>query len=231
MIDEDKAWVEYKNRFSGVYDDLNYSKGLQGFVMRSGHAFSERAYGCEARFRRVLEIGAGTGEHLPFVRHGFDEYVMIDHNSSALSVASRKLANLNKGNLRYEAHSGEKIPYPDKYFDRVVACHVLEHIYRPHLAIKEWSRLVKDGGVLTILIPTDPGLAWRLGRHFGPRRNAISMGISYDYVMAREHVNHCGGLMAILRHYFPDGEEAWWPFRVPSVDINLFAVFHAKIGS
>ena len=72
-------------------------------------------------------------------------------------------------------------------------------------------------------------MAWRLGRHFGPRKNAIAQGIAYDYVMAREHVNSCNNLIAILRHYFPESKEAWWPFPIPSIDLNLFFAFHATL--
>jgi SAM-dependent methyltransferase len=97
------------------------------------------------------------------------------------------------------------------------------------LALKEWFRVLKPGGVLSILIPTDPGLAWRLGRNLGPRKNAIKQGIAYDYVMAREHVNSCNNLIAILRHYFPKAEEAWWPTPIPSIDLNLFFAFHTVI--
>tara|TARA_R110001599_G_scaffold9518_4_gene47185 strand:- start:3079 stop:3777 length:699 start_codon:yes stop_codon:yes gene_type:complete len=230
MFNEDKAWVDYKERFSDIYDDLNYSSGLQGFVMRSGHFSSEKKWSSSDRFNRVLEIGSGTGEHLPYIRHSFDEYILSDQNESALTIAKEKLKNFHKGKLRFEIQKGANLAYPDETFDRVIACHVLEHIYMPHLAIKEWCRVLKNEGILTILIPTDPGLAWRLGRNFGPRKNALKKGISYDYVMAREHVNSCNSLVAILRHYFPDSSESWWPFHIiSSMDLNLFYIFHARI--
>jgi phosphatidylethanolamine/phosphatidyl-N-methylethanolamine N-methyltransferase len=131
--------------------------------------------------------------------------------------------------LSYEVQSGEGLSYDNNSFDRLIATHVLEHIYQPHLALKEWRRVLKNGGVLSILIPTDPGIAWRLGRHLGPRKNAIAQGIAYDYVIAREHVNSCNNLIALLRHYFPEHTESWWPFPIPSIDLNLFFVFHAVI--
>jgi len=68
-----------------------------------------------------------------------------------------------------------------------------------------------------------------MGRHFGPRKNAIALGIAYDYVMALEHVNSCNNLIAILRHYFSEAKEAWWPFPIASIDLNLFFAFHATI--
>ena len=112
-------------------------------------------------------------------------------------------------------------------FDRTIATHVLEHIPNPHLAIKEWTRITKAGGVLSILIPTDPGLLWRLSRRLGPRRNAIKQGIAYDYIMAREHVNSCTNLLALLRHYFQNTNESWWPLSIiRSVDMNLFVALN-----
>jgi ubiquinone/menaquinone biosynthesis C-methylase UbiE len=178
----------------------------------------------------VLEIGAGTGEHLAFVCHSFEEYILTDLDPRTLEVAKNKLAGIHHGKVRFEAQTANSLDYPDGTFDRLVAAHLLEHIYQPHLALKEWYRVLKHGGVLSILIPTDPGLAWRLGRHLGPRKNAIAQGIAYDYVMALEHVNSCNNLIAILRHHFPEAKEAWWPLLIPSIDLNLFFVFNATVS-
>lgn len=229
MQSEDKAWLDYREKFSEVYDEANYSSPLQSFVMRASHKLVEKEFNHQTHFGRVLEIGAGTGEHLPFVRHDFDEYTLTDLDPKTLEVAKRKLSGTKGRRVNFEVQTGSELAYPDNTFDRLVATHVLEHIYKPHLVLKEWRRVLKPGGVISILIPTDPGMAWRLGRHLGPRKNAIAQGIEYDYVMAREHVNPCNNLIAILRHYFPDSREAWWPFPIPSIDLNLFFAFHATI--
>lgn len=229
MENEDQAWLDYRARFADVYDDSNYASPLQSMVMRASHRLTEKRFQASHHFARVLEIGAGTGEHLGFVRHTFDKYVLSDLDAKTLAVAKSKLDTRFSDKLIYETQSGSGLQYADNSFDRLIATHVLEHIYQPHLALKEWRRVIKNGGVLSILIPTDPGIAWRLGRHLGPRKNAIAQGIPYDYVMAREHVNSCNNLMALLRYYFPDRAEAWWPFPVSSIDLNLFFVFHAVI--
>jgi phosphatidylethanolamine/phosphatidyl-N-methylethanolamine N-methyltransferase len=229
MHEEDEAWLAYRQKFSEVYDDSNYASPLQSRVMGASHKLVEKAYGSQVTFGRVLEIGAGTGEHLPYVRHRFENYVLNDADPKTLQVAQQKLAGLHAGKLLFEPQQGDGLSYDSNSFDRVIATHVLEHIYKPHLALKEWIRVLKPGGTLSILIPTDPGVAWRLGRHFGPRKNSIAQGIAYDYVMAREHVNSCNNLIAILRHYFPRSEEAWWPLPIPTIDLNLFFSFHAVV--
>lgn len=229
MENEDQAWLDYRSKFADVYDKSNYTGSLQAAVMRASHHLTEKRFRKHDHFPRVLEIGAGTGEHLGFVRHGFDQYVLSDLDAKTLEVARSKLGGKFGNKLLFETQSGEKLNYADNSFDRLIATHVLEHIYQPHLAIKEWRRVVKNGGIISILIPTDPGIAWRLGRHLGPRKNAIAQGIAYDYIMAREHVNSCGNLIALLRHYFPERTESWWPFPIPSVDLNLFFVCHAVV--
>lgn len=230
MGNEDQAWLDYRARFADVYDESNYASPLQSAVMRASHLLSEKRFHEFDHFPQVLEIGAGTGEHLGFVRHSFDKYVLSDLDAKTLEVAKRKLNDKFGSKLMFETQSGEGLSYADNSFDRLIATHVLEHIYQPHLALKEWARVVKHGGILSILIPTDPGIAWRLGRHLGPRKKAIAQGIAYDYVMAREHVNSCNNLIALLRHYFPDRTEAWWPFPMPSIDFNLFFVCHVVVN-
>jgi phosphatidylethanolamine/phosphatidyl-N-methylethanolamine N-methyltransferase len=229
MHGEDKAWITQRENFSEVYDESNYSSPLQPFVMRASHKLAEKAFDEHVHFDRVLEIGAGTGEHFPFVRHTFNEYTLTDLDPKILDVAKNKLGAIDRGVIKFEEQSGDSLSYSDNTFYRIVAAHVLEHIYKPHIALKEWYRVLKNGGVITILIPTDPGLAWRLGRHLGPRKRAIAQGIPYDYLMAREHVNSCNNLIAILRHYFSEVKDVWWPFPIASIDLNLFYVFHATV--
>lgn len=35
MQNEDKAWTEYREKFSEVYDESNYASPLQSLVMRA----------------------------------------------------------------------------------------------------------------------------------------------------------------------------------------------------
>ena len=230
MSNEDQAWLDYRAKFADVYDNSNYSSPLQSAVMRASHRLVEKKFQKQDYFSKVLEIGAGTGEHFAFVRHGFDQYVLTDLDGATLDVAKRKICGEKTDKLSFETQSATGLNFSDNSFDRVIATHVLEHIYQPHLVLLEWERVLKKGGMLSVLIPTDPGLAWRLGRHLGPRRNAIAQGIAYDYVMAREHVNSCNNLIALLRHQFPNRVEAWWPIPMPSIDLNLFFAFHAVIN-
>ena len=59
--------------------------------------------------------------------------------------------------------------------------------------IIEMMSKLKKGGVLSISLPTDPGIAWRLGRMFirlfSIKRTYNISGEEYEYINATEHVN------------------------------------------
>ena len=158
--------------------------------MRAGHRLAERKFHARDFFLEYWKSVQGRGEHLAFVRHDFDQYVLADLDQRTLDVAKGKFEGKYGNKLAFETQSAAALRFPDNNFDRLIATHVLEHIYEPHLVLKEWKRVVKNGGMLSILIPTDPGAAWRLGRHFGPRKNAIKKGIAYDYVLAIDELAH-----------------------------------------
>lgn len=230
MLDEDQAWLAYRAGFACGYDDQNYGNSLQARVMRAGHRFLERTLPkSSGPFPCVLEVGAGTGEHVSFVAHPFERYLISDLDAGALKFARRKLSEGNDDQrYTYLVQGAERLAVPDGQVDRLIAAHVLEHLERPHQVIKQWQAALKPGGILSVLLPTDPGLAWRLGKHLGPRRAALARGLPYDYIMAREHVNACYPLLGLLKFYFPEHRLAWWPLAVPSTDLNLFVAFHAQ---
>lgn len=205
-------------RWLGNYDKSNYDRGLSAAVLRNTHALVERPFGPDVVFPQVLEVGAGTLAHLPFVRHRFERYVASDFDQSVLDAV--KDAPRPKG-VELLKLDGSSLPFQDNSFNRLIATHVLEHIPFPHLAIQEWVRVLKPGGVLSLILPCDPGWAWRLGRYLGPRKQAEKAGLPYDYYMAREHINSIFNLDQLLKYHFPKREIIWWPTRLPFPDANL----------
>jgi len=214
---EENLWQDY---IAQSYFSSNYGRGLAGWLMRKGHVELERDFHPGARFEKVLEVGAGEGVHLPFVRHSFSEYLLTDKNISALE---RVRFSLPPG-VTMQVEDSLNLSFPDHVFDRVIAAHLLEHLPHPHLALREWYRVLKPGGVLSLILPCDPGVAWRLARCFGPRARARSTGINYDYWMAREHLNSIYNLLSYIRFYFDFRREIFLPLRLPLPDMNLLYV-------
>ena len=210
--------------YTETYDAANYGRSLAGMVMARGHAALERRHGSAESYPRVLEVGAGTGQHARYVRHQFDAYHVTDASPSVIEIARRNTPAEMIDRTTFEVQDATKLTYADGSFDRLIACHVLEHLRDPVAVLAEWSRVVRPNGLLSILLPCDPGLAWRFGRMLGPRRAARARGIEYDYVEAAEHVNSIFNLTTFLRYHFDVIDELWYPLRVPYADVNLLYV-------
>jgi SAM-dependent methyltransferase len=98
-----------------------------------------------------IEIGA---LHKPVPRHDRMKVLYVDYMSGAESRA------------RYPELADETILEPDilddgqtlatidpESYEFVIAAHVIEHIPNPILAIKNWLRVLKDGGLLYLVVP------------------------------------------------------------------------------
>ena len=226
----DPSFDDYQAKWTAAYERSNYGTGLAAYFLRMSHEWCERRFDRNDHFARVLEVGAGTGVHIRSVRHGFDEYWMTDLNRPLLEQIPQSGASTT-GRVFVKSEDAAKLSFGERSFDRLIATHVLEHLPSPHQVLREWVRVVRPGGVLSLVLPCDPGLAWRWGRNLGPRRTFTRAGIDYDYWMAREHINSINNLVSLLRYYFDVVEESWRPCLVPSMDLNLFYIAHVKVGA
>ncbi len=224
---QDPDQQTYGDSLYESYNQLNYEKGIAAWFMRKSHQWSEKKYSKDNHFSKVLEVGAGTGAHFQEVRHTFDQYIISDVDDQYLKRLQIKEPHTSK--IIVATEDAAKLSFSENSIDRLIAAHVLEHLPNPHLVLKEWYRVLKPGAVMTILLPCDPGMAWRLGRNFGPRPKNLELRIEYDYWMAREHINSITNLISLIRYYFSDIEEIWRPSRIPNIDINLFYICHIAV--
>ena len=192
-------YEEYESKWVSLYNTLNYGSSLSSRLLHRSHVLAEKKFESKQHLRRVLEVGAGTGAHLECVRHAFDEYVITDLRYDMLERAKSQYAGRFTNRVSFKQENAAKLSFEDGRFDRLIAIHVLEHLSDPHMVLAEWARVVSPGGIVTIVLPCDPGLLWRMGRYFGPRRNATKHGLEYDYWMAREHINSAYNLIHLIR--------------------------------
>lgn len=225
-----KAIPDYRAMFVDGYDQHNVDRTLAGRLLQKSHRILEATLPSDVVVRDVVEVGAGSGHHFSYVQNKERiRYVMSDANEGMLKLASARYHDqVAAGELVIEQQDASRLTYHDQAFDRLIATHVLEHMPNPVAVLQEWNRVVRPSGLISLVLPCDPGLAWRVGRSFGPRRNWTRMGADYDYIMAAEHINPIFNLVVFIRHHFENIAECWYPLKVPFADVNLFYVCHIR---
>jgi phosphatidylethanolamine/phosphatidyl-N-methylethanolamine N-methyltransferase len=208
--------------YANHYSSLSASADGSGFARYMHHSMEGR-YERGGSFSRVLEVGGNRGEHVPFVRHSFDVYVLSD-----LCPAS----SLVDPNPRVTACTCDvtDLPFPAETFDRVIATCLMHHVVSPFRAAQELRRVTRPGGAITVLVPTDPGLAYRIGKAVTSGRAARRGGVyeQHRLVAALDHRNHFLSIKTQLEHVFRGDlvSAEWFPWRLPVMSVNAFVVFH-----
>lgn len=193
------------------------SKGLNGRYHKYSHIKLEKR-NKKTFYSKVLEIGSGNGEHLKFINHDYSKYYMFDQVNPKKLVKSKKIKFV-KGDVH-------KMPFKTKTFDRIILTCVLHHLIDPMKALEQINRVAKSGAEVSILLPTDPGLFFRLARFILADRNLKIFGIeNINLIRALEHRNHYISLDAMIKSTFTNVSVRNYPFFINSYDLNLFTVY------
>ncbi len=217
----------YKLGYIESYDKNNTEETLAGRLLQRSHVILEKTLPQLNDVQTILEVGAGSGHHFPQVKKTFSKYILTDSSQNMLAIAAGKYSKeITAGLIEVDHQDATALSYADNSVDRLIATHVLEHLPNPVNVLKEWNRVVKPGGLISIVLPCDPGLLWRMGRYLGPRRNAKKMGLAYDYLQAAEHINSIYNLVVFIQHHFDLLTENWYPTKMPVPDLNLFYICH-----
>ena len=211
------------NKLNSLYSTHIY-KGVNGFLMRYCHRKLE-SFKRKEKYSKVLEIGAGNAPHLDYLKHDYDEYFIAETSTYALEFYKEMK------NVKAYSYDGVNLPFEDNFFDRIIISHCLEHISGPEKFLFEVMNKLRNGGVLSVSLPTDPGLLWRLGKiftkYYTAKRTYKISSNEYDYLLATEHINSIFNLISIIRYNFKNQiDESFLRFKIRLVDINLFYNVH-----
>jgi ubiquinone/menaquinone biosynthesis C-methylase UbiE len=98
---------------------------------------------------KILEVGCGAGHILEQIHKG--KLFGIDISDIQIQRAKERLGN----KVVLIKSPGEKIPYADKYFDKLLCSEVIEHVLDPAPLLAEMKRVLKDDGILSLSIPNE----------------------------------------------------------------------------
>jgi phosphatidylethanolamine/phosphatidyl-N-methylethanolamine N-methyltransferase len=205
------------------YDKLIWS-GLVGGLVGIAHKIMEYRYKDGMHFDKVLEVGAGQGQHLPFIKSTFSTYYCTD-------LVSPNITQNSQLNLIIASEDAQSLSFKDEEFDRVIATCLLPHLDLPESALKEWRRVLKPKGILTVYIATDPGLMLRFFRTLLVVPKAIRAGFGNH--LETSHIEHRNSYLLcktlIKRHFVLDSVKLRrYPLPFLSWNFNMFAIVHIQ---
>jgi ubiquinone/menaquinone biosynthesis C-methylase UbiE len=147
----------------------------------------------------ILDVGCGTGAMgLLFAEMGH-RVTGIDLSEEMMAKARRKAEDQN---LKITLRNGdaEHLPFGDSSFDIIVNRHLLWTLPHPEVALKEWHRILRDGGTALIIdgVWDDKTFRARASRALGEGLVRIfepgeTHHKSYDRDL-RSHLPHDGGV-------------------------------------
>ena len=199
---------------------LTVLPGKYGIVEKFNHGFpaSIRPDG----FFRTMEIGAGRCEHLNYetlTEAQRREYYAVEFRSNIADAVRKKFPEIHV----VEADCQKRMDFPDGYFDRILAIHVLEHLPNLPAALEEAHRLLNpEKGVLVFVIPCIGGLLYRFaqiisaGRIFQKR-----YGRPYSWFINREHINPPREVFSEVSKFFNISKKNYFPSYLPFLHSNV----------
>ncbi len=139
------GWAKYFGKY--YWARRFYGKIIAGITPKGG---------------KILEIGCGFGDLLGFLENDFNTFG-IDVSPDAINEAKKRLRK-----TKLEVLKAEEIGRLGKNaFDTIIASHILEHLKNPKTVIKLAGKLLKQGGILFIVVPNPDSIGRKLkGRNW-----------------------------------------------------------------
>jgi phosphatidylethanolamine/phosphatidyl-N-methylethanolamine N-methyltransferase len=230
-VSKESILAEYYEKFyhSLLHKNSCQSFGTRYFDRRLENSWVDREYVP----KKLLEVGFASGEHVSKVKSfPSEEYVGLDINAPATFEYIDALPKEARDKLKLVKSDAANMPFEDSSFDRVVATCLLHHVNEPLKVLQEIRRVTRNGGEVSIGLPTDPGMLNRLIKTFVTYPSMRKLGVaSPKTIYALEHPNQVGGLIELARFIFKDDrlKLTYSPFRLPTWNFNLMVVIQVQI--
>jgi phosphatidylethanolamine/phosphatidyl-N-methylethanolamine N-methyltransferase len=211
----------YENHYEKVVNS-----GLVGKFADHYHFQMEKDFE-NKKFGRVLELGAGKGQHINFVKHEFDRYIQTD-----IRITNDLLSKLLTNSEWMVADAQNLVNFGDNEFERLISTCLLAHLPDPESSLKEWRRVTeKNGGVISIYVPCEPSFLLRFAQKISTRRKAEKLGVDYSSMHYREHRNHYFFLKTLIFDTFKNDniKVISFPSRFAPFDLKLYEIYQIRL--
>jgi phosphatidylethanolamine/phosphatidyl-N-methylethanolamine N-methyltransferase len=210
--------------YENDYATVNASANPNSFAFKYMHKSLEQGFQSNSGLS-ILEIGANIGEHINFVAKDFDSYIFTD-------IREPKITDMKNSKIKFQIADVQNLPFEDSTFDRVISTCVFHHLNDPVKGLQELRRVVRVGGHISILLPNDPGIMYRVLRSLTTLRTAKRLRVlpETQLVHALEHKNHYLAIKTLIAWIFGNDQvkTKFKPFVFPGYNINAMTVINIK---
>lgn len=206
---------QISNEFMDVW--LESLANNYGIVERFNHGYPLRQLDATQRYK-TLDLGAGRGEHIRYENLANQDYYALELRQNLVDRIQADYPDVHtvQGDIQ------KRLDFPDGFFDRILAIHILEHLPDLPRALDEIKRLLKPNGTFSVLIPCDPGFAYSIARKISAKPLfERRFKLPYEIFIAREHINAPTEIRAELEKRFRVAHRAHFPLMIPVDDLNL----------
>lgn len=209
---------EYRKRYVSDYRENRQGRVGVARLVATLEAWMHRTI-ASIPGSRVLELGAGTLNHIPF-EPLVDQYDVIEP-FHALWVDSP-----HRAKVTHFYDDVINVPLTARY-DKLISVAVVEHLTALPDIIVQCARRLSNGGSFSAGLPSEGGLAWYCAWRLGTGTvYRLRTGLSYEPIMRHEHVNTAKEIEATVRLFFGDIERRRFP--LPFLHTSFYTVLTAR---
>lgn len=155
----------------------------------------------------VLDFACGNGVMFPTLAKLFNVVVGIDMHTTA---ASRLKNNYGLKNVIPVTANGLTLPFQNDFFSTVITTSTLEHFKELDAVVSELARIMKPGGQLLFLVPTENWF-YNVGR------------MLFRYQKPEDHYYSAKEIEKVIEKYFKPDLKRNLPFNLPGF-ISIYRV-------
>ena len=190
---------------------------LYGITQRLEAWMHKRVAANASAGQRVLELGAGTLNHLRW------------EPAASIYDVVEPYAALYEGRpaaARVRAFHADIADVPrENVYDRVISIATLEHVLDLPRLIAEAALRMSPNGSFVAGIPSEGGMLWGLSWRMSVGLSCrIRIGLNYGDLMRHEHVNQAAEIRALCSHFFQTCRVRRFP--TPAHHLSLYACLH-----
>lgn len=199
-------------------------KDAAGFLRNKIHKKMEKPFSKNMHFENVLELGALFGNHHKFVKHSYDIYSETD-----IFIEKKEIYKSDNSYVkRFKLDASQLTDIEDASVDRLIATCLIIHLEKPEKVLKNWKRVVKSGGYISLWVQCEPSILLNLSRKFySSKRQKDFYNILY-----KEHINYYLRIEFLVNQIFKDDEIkiSKFPLNKFNWNLNLASIFTIKIS-